>query len=593
MYSTLYRTHSCGELSLKEEGGKATLSGWVDTLRDHGGLSFIDLRDRYGLTQIVVNPEKGVALQETAKKLRREFVVQVKGTVKKRPSGTENKAWKTGQVEVEAEEINVLSPALPLPIEISDKAQSSEESKLTYRYLDLRSRQLQQNLVSRHRIVKIVRDFYDENGFLEIETPILAKSTPEGARDYLVPSRVNPGKFYALPQSPQIFKQLLMISGFDRYMQIARCFRDEDLRADRQPEFTQIDVEMSFVDEEDVMQLHEKLVQRIWKEMLGVEIKLPLPRLTYDEAVSRYGIDRPDTRFGLELVDVTKILGESGFNVFKSVAKEGGAIKAVNVQGRGDFSRSEISALEDFVKIYKAKGLASLKVTAGGTLEGQTVKFLGEKTAKELVAKMDAKENDLILICAGPAKIVNDSLGFLRNHLAEKLGLIKEGQWNFLWVHSFPMFEWSEEEQKLNAMHHPFTSPKLDQLCLIETEPLEIRAKAYDLVLNGIELGGGSIRIHDTEVQARVFRALGITGESAKEKFGFMLDAFKYGAPPHGGVAFGLDRMAMMIVVAPGIREVIAFPKNKAAVSLMDGSPSSVDEKQLRELRLKLELVKK
>jgi aspartyl-tRNA synthetase len=446
-------------------------------------------------------------------------------------------------------------------------------------------------LIARHRIVKIVRDFYDENGFIEIETPILAKSTPEGARDYLVPSRVNPGKFFALPQSPQIFKQLLMVAGFDKYMQIARCFRDEDLRADRQPEFTQIDVEMSFVDEEDVMSLHEKLIQRIFMDFMGVELEIPFPRMSYDDAISRYGIDRPDTRFGLELFDLTSILSKSDFNVFKSVVAEGGIIKGICIPGAG-FSKSDIKGFEDFVKIYKAKGLAALKVV-GGKVEGQLAKFISDSVASELVAKANAKENDLILIVAGDSKVVNDSLGFLRNHIAAKLGLVDNNKWSFVWVTSFPMFEWSDEEQKLNAMHHPFTSPKSEDLHLIETEPLKIRAKAYDLVLNGIEIGGGSIRIHDPSIQARVFKALGIDEKSAKEKFGFMLDAFKYGAPPHGGIAFGLDRLVMLLVGASSIREVIAFPKNKAAVSLMDGSPSQVDERQLKELHIKIDFDKK
>ncbi|HZX34560.1 MAG TPA: aspartate--tRNA ligase [archaeon] len=585
----MYRTFNCGELGVKNAGKKAVLAGWVDSRRDHGSLTFIELRDRYGTTQVVLNPEKNKVVHETGKKLRREFVVQVEGAVRKRPKGTENRKLSTGEIEVEAEKLSVLSASEPLPIEISDLNQSSEEARLKHRYLDLRNPSMQASIIARHKITKIVRDFYDENGFLDIETPILAKSTPEGARDYLVPSRVNPGKFFALPQSPQIFKQLLMLSGFDRYMQVARCFRDEDLRADRQPEFTQIDVEMSFVDENDVMEVHERLMQRVFKEFLGVKLKTPFPKLSYDEAIAKYGIDRPDTRFGLELADVTKILSETEFNAFKVVVAGGGIIKAINVPGKADFSRKDLQDLEDFVKIYKAKGLAAFKVSGAG-VEGAIVKFFSQKVLQEFVKAVGAKENDLVVVVAGAPKVVNDSLGFLRNHLAGKLGLIKKGEWNFIWVKDFPMFDWSEEEQKLNAMHHPFTSPKKEDLELIEKEPLKVRSNAYDLVLNGVEIGGGSIRIHTPELQSRVFSALGIKEEAAKEKFGFMLEAFKYGAPPHGGIAFGLDRFVMLLVGAETIREVIAFPKNKAAVSLMDGSPGNVDEKQLKELSIKLDL---
>ncbi|MCR4368540.1 MAG: aspartate--tRNA ligase, partial [archaeon] len=512
----------------------------------------------------------------------------IEGKVRKRPQGTVNLAWKTGAIEVEAIRLEVLSKSDPLPIEVSDQAQSSEEARLKYRYLDLRNPQMQKSIIARHRIVKIVRDFYDENGFLDIETPILAKSTPEGARDYLVPSRVNPGKFFALPQSPQIFKQLIMVSGFDRYMQIAKCFRDEDLRADRQPEFTQIDVEMSFITEEDIMELHERLMQKIFKEFMGIELKIPFPKMDYAEAISRFGIDRPDTRFGMELVDVTEELGGGNFNAFKQVAESGGTIKAIVVPEKSDFSRKELAELEEFVKIYRAKGLAHFKVE-GKKLEGPLAKFFSEKELESLVKKTGAKDKGLILVVAGSAKVVNDSLGFLRPHLAQKLGLIKEGKWSFLWVKDFPMFDWSEEEQRLQAMHHPFTSPKIEDLPLLEKEPLKVRSNAYDLVLNGIELGGGSIRIHTPDVQARVFRVLGISDLDAKEKFGFMLEAFKFGAPPHGGIAFGLDRMVMLLVGAKSIRDVIAFPKNKSAESLMDGSPSNVDDAQLRELGLKID----
>ena len=586
----MLRTHTCGELDKKLLGEEVTLIGWIDTRRDHGNLTFIDLRDRYGKTQVVLNPEVNKKAHELGKEIRREFVIQIKGKVNERPKGTENKKWTTGEIEIETNELKIITKAEPLPIETNDKAQSSEEARLTYRYLDMRSEEMQKNLITRHKIVKLARDFYSDNNFIEIETPILAKSTPEGARDYLVPSRVNPGKFFALPQSPQIFKQLLMLSGFDRYMQIARCFRDEDLRADRQPEFTQIDVEMSFVEEEDIMEIHDKLMHKIFKEFLNIEIKLPIPKYSYPEVIEKYGIDRPDLRFGLELVNVTDILGNDKFNAFNSVVKDGGIIKAIKVDNKSDFSRKEIQALEEQVKIYKAKGLAFFKVE--DEVEGQVAKFFSEEAIKKLVEKCGAKKGDAILVVAGPAKIVNDSLGFLRNHLAEKLGLIKEGQWELLWVKDFPMFEWDEEEGRPKSMHHPFTSPKIEDLHLLEKEPLKVRSIAYDLVLNGIELGGGSIRIHSSEVQARVFRALGISDEEAQEKFGFMMNAFKYGAPPHGGIAFGLDRVIMLLVGAESIRDVIAFPKNKAAVSLMDGSPSGVDDKQLKELHIKKDLKK-
>jgi aspartyl-tRNA synthetase len=585
----MIRTNTCGELTLANEGKKVILQGWVDTVRDHGPITFVDLRDRYGLTQVVIDHNKAPVLHETAKGIRKEFVLQIEGMVKKRPAGTEKKSLVTGQIEIDANKVEVLTKALPIPIDLTERTETNEDLMLKYRYLALRNPDLQKNIIFRHKLVKIVRDFYDENGFLEIETPILAKSTPEGARDYLVPSRVNPGSFYALPQSPQLFKQLLMIAGFDKYFQIARCFRDEDLRADRQPEFTQIDVEMSFVDEEDVMQVNEKLIQKIFKEMKGVEVKLPLPRMQYDEAIARFGVDRPDTRFGLELVDVTDILSKGDFNAFKSVVESGGVIKAINVENQAGLSRKELNDLENFVKIYRAKGIAYLKFQ-NGKFDGSVVKYFSEDVLKLLKDRVKAKENDLIAVIADKPKIVNDALGFLRNQLAKQLGLIKPNTYNLLWVKDFPMFQWDETENKVTFEHHPFTSPRKEHLGMMESSPLKMKALAYDLVLNGIELGGGSIRIFDPVVQSKVFKTIGLSEEEAKKKFGFFLEAFKYGAPPHGGLAFGLDRLVMLLSGGESLRDVIAFPKNKAAASLMDDSPSEVSPKQLKELNINVVL---
>ena len=582
------RTHNCGALSARDSGKEAVLAGWVSNKRDHGGLTFIDLRDRYGITQVVFNDED-TALQEKAKKLGSEFVVAVKGKVSKRPKGTENNDLPTGQIEVVAKELEILNESAVVPLEVKDRVNASEEVRLKYRYLDLRRHSLQKNIILRHRVVKAVRDYFDSRGFIEIETPILAKSTPEGARDYLVPSRVHPGKFFALPQSPQ----LLMVSGFDRYFQIAKCFRDEDLRADRQPEFTQIDVEMSFIDEEDIYQIFEGMVKDVFKAADGTELKIPFPRMSYDDAMSRFGVDAPDLRYGLELMDISDAASKSSFNVFKEVLSKKGKIKAITVPGASEtLVKKDLEQLEEIAKTYRAKGLASLKVTNAG-LEGFLAKFLDTSAMKDIAKAAHAKEGDLLLIVAdADEKIVAAALGNVRKALARKLNLIDEKKLSFVWIVEFPLFEWNEEERRWNAMHHPFTSPRPQDMALLDKEPHNAKARAYDLVLNGVELGGGSIRIHRSDIQQKMFSALGISEKEAQQKFGFLLEAFRYGAPPHGGIAFGLDRLVMLLAGADSIREVIAFPKNKAAVSIMDNAPSEVSEKQLKELRLKLDIEK-
>lgn len=583
--TTYYRNFTCNDLSIKNKGEEVKLIGWCDTVRDHGNLTFVDLRDRYGFTQIVLNHSKSQEIKNIAKNIKKESVIQVIGIVTKRPEGTEKKNIVTGEIEIEASEVKIISSSLPLPIDLTKRTETNEDLMLKYRYLALRKNDLREKIVLRHKLVKLVRDFYDEHNFVEIETPILAKSTPEGARDYLVPSRVHQSKFYALPQSPQLFKQLIMISGFDRYFQIARCFRDEDLRADRQPEFTQIDVEMSFVKQEDIIKIHEDLMKYVWKKLMNIDLKTPFPVLTYNEAINKFGLDRPDTRFGLELINLTKLFSNTDFNVFKNVIASNGLIKAIKLDGKADISRKEISKIEDFVKIYKAKGLATFKFV-NNNFESNIVKFFDEKTLKELEKITDIKENDLLLIVADKPKIVHDSLGNLRNELAKKFDLVPKNTWNFLWVVDFPMFEWSEEDSKINAVHHPFTSPKNEDWVLLEEKPLDMKSDAYDLILNGNEIGGGSIRIHDPIKQSKIFSAIGLNEKDAKEKFGFFLEAFNYGTPPHGGIAFGLDRLVMLLAGADSIREVIAFPKNKSAQSLMDDSPSIVSKKQLNELDL-------
>jgi len=586
------RTHTCGELGIKNLDKKAALCGWVHTRRDHGGIIFIDLRDRYGLTQVVFDPSYNANAHKMAEELGREDVISAKGIVKKRREGMANPKLSTGSIEVFADELEILSESDIPPIEIDDRVDANEDIRLKYRYLDLRKPSMQRNIAVRHKVMRTAREYFDSHGFLEIETPILAKSTPEGARDYLVPSRVHQGKFYALPQSPQIFKQLLMVSGFDRYFQIAKCFRDEDLRADRQPEFTQIDLEMSFIDEEDIYAMIEGLLKKIWKEVLAKDIKTPFPRLTYDEVISKYGVDKPDTRFELHLVNVTDIVKNSNFQVFTNTIKNKGIVKCINAAGCGNFSRTDIEELTSFVSIYGSKGLAWMKVTDKG-LESSVVKFFDESIQREIIAKTNAKSGDLLLFVADAShKVVNEALGSLRLELARRLNLIDKTKFNFLWVTDFPLLEFNEEEQRYYAMHHPFTSPKEEHIRLLDKEAWKAKAKAYDVVLNGIELGGGSIRIHRSDVQSKVFRALGISDIEAQEKFGFLLGAFKFGAPPHGGLAIGLDRLIAMLTGNESIREVIAFPKNKAAESLMDECPSEVGEKQLGELHIKLDFVK-
>ncbi len=586
------RTNTCGELTNKDNKKEVTLCGWMNSRRDHGGIIFVDLRDRYGLTQIVFDPKHANKIHSEAEHLRREDVIQVKGKVRLRGKGLENPKLKTGEIEIIIDELTILNKADTPPIEVDDRIETNEDMRLKYRYIDLRKPAMQKNLAIRHRAIKTVRDFYDRENFLEVETPMLAKSTPEGARDYLVPSRVNPGKFYALPQSPQLFKQLLMVSGCDRYFQIVKCFRDEDLRADRQPEFTQIDVEMSFIDEEDIYEIHERLMKDIWKKTLNIDIKTPFKRLTYEEAMGKYGSDKPDIRFDLPLINVTDIVKSSDFKVFTDNIKLGGVVKAINVKN-SPLSRREIDQLIDFVRIYDAKGLAWMKVTDKG-LESSVVKFFNNKLQKELIQKLDAKKGDLLLFVSDHKHfIVNAALGALRGNLAKKLNLIKEKTYSFVWVTDFPLVEYDENEQRHMAVHHPFTSPKDEDIKLLEKEPAKAKAKAYDLTLNGVEIGGGSIRIHKSELQEKVFKVLGISKKEAEDKFGFLLDAFRYGAPPHGGIAFGMDRIVAILTNNESIREVIAFPKTKSAESLMDGSPSEVDEKQLKELNIKLDLVKK
>ncbi|WP_003541893.1 aspartate--tRNA ligase [Desulfotomaculum nigrificans] len=583
----LRRTHHCGELSKQHMGQEVVLMGWVQRRRDHGGLIFVDLRDRSGLVQIVFSPDVDEAAFKKAEAVRNEYVLAIVGKVQERPEGTANPNMVTGEIEVYAHTLRVLNRAKTPPFYIEDHIDVDENLRLRYRYLDLRRPEMQQSLIMRHRAAKSVRDFLDNHGFLEIETPMLTKSTPEGARDYLVPSRVNPGKFYALPQSPQIFKQLLMLAGMEKYFQIVRCFRDEDLRADRQPEFTQIDLEMSFVDADDVMSLMEQMIAKVCKDTIGLEIKVPFPRLSYQEAMDLYGSDKPDTRFDMELKDITPIAAKCGFKVFNSAAAAGGQVKGINAKGCAAFSRKEIDDLTAFVAVYKAKGLAYMMINEDGSVKSPIAKFFNEDEIAAIKDKLEAQPGDLLLFVADKPAVVAAALGALRLHLAQRLNLIPEDRWNFLWVIDFPLLEYDAEEGRYFAMHHPFTSPVEEDIPLLQTDPGKVRARAYDMVLNGVEVGGGSIRIHRRDVQELMFKALGLGPEEAKEKFGFMLEAFEYGAPPHGGIAFGFDRLVMLLTGKDSIRDVIAFPKTASATCLMTQAPDVVDPAQLVELHIR------
>jgi len=581
------RTHTCGDLTKEMVDQEVVLNGWVSSRRDLGGVIFIDLRDRYGITQVVFD-ESNKELHKRAEDLRPEYVIGIKGRVLLRDEETINPSMATGEIEIEVSELEIYSEAETPPFEIKDGIPTNEDTRMKYRYLDLRRPEMQQNMMLRSRLYHTIRSFYHSNNFSEIETPVLMKSTPEGARDYLVPSRVNAGKFFALPQSPQTYKQLLMVSGMDRYFQIVKCFRDEDLRADRQPEFTQIDVEMSFVDEEQIYRTHEELMATIWKEHMNVDIATPFPRITHREAMETYGSDKPDTRFGLTIKDLSDLLGDCGFKIFETTVKKGGRIVAINVPGKGDLGRGALDRLtEDVKRETGAAGLIYIKVSDGEHL-CSVGKFLTDEKVDEMVNRSEAEDGDLVLILAGPNPDVYKQMGILRLMMGKDLELIDTSAYNFLWVTDFPLVEWDKEEKRYVALHHPFTSPKADEIDSLEESPEKMNARAYDLVLNGSEIGGGSIRIHNSDVQSKMFRVLGIGEEEAREKFGFLLDAFTYGAPPHGGIALGLDRIVMIMAGAGSLRDVIAFPKNQRAQSPMDGSPASVDEKQLRELHIKL-----
>ena len=587
----LHRSHRCTEVSNKNIGETVTVMGWVQTRTNLGSLIFVDLTDRSGLFQLVFD-DNDKEVFEKAGKLRNEFVIAAVGTANKR-AGSVNESMETGDIEINVTSLRILSESETPPIPVDDDANTKDELRLKYRYLDLRKPHLQKNLKLRSDVTTFVRKFMANEGFLEIETPILNRSTPEGARDYLVPSRVHPGTFYALPQSPQVLKQLLMCSGCDRYFQVAKCFRDEDLRADRQPEFTQLDMELSFVDVDDILDVNERMLQALWKEVLGVDVTLPLPRMTWQEAMDRYGSDKPDTRFGMELINVTDVVKDCGFGVFSGAVANGGTVRGLNAKGQGEMARKKIDALVEFVKTYGAKGLAYIAMHEDGTIKSSFAKFMTEEEMNNLIAAMGGEPGDLLLFAADKNKVVWDSLGALRLELAKQMDIIPEGKWNFLWITEFPQFEWSDEQGRFLAMHHPFTMPMEEDIQYLISDPGRVRAKAYDIVLNGTELGGGSVRIHQADVQAKMFEALGFTPEQANEKFGFLLTAFKYGVPPHAGLAYGLDRLVMHMAGEDNIREVIAFPKVKDASCLMTDAPNVVDDVQLQELQIKLDLKEK